>query len=363
MTSLPTIYWRSILARLFSATLLLLGVLVMIFVLIDFSENSDDFADNGASAAQVFGTYYANYIPEMIRLVLPVAVFIATLFVAGRMSERLEFTTLKAAGVGLWRQLAPFLFFGIVTAAALSASDALLIPQSNLKRFDFERKYLSGRTERLETGVVFRQESEHSILNISFYDPLNQFGYQMQLIEYDGERISRWTKAARITWIDSLGIWRLQQVDQKVIDPQGYVHIREAGRDTTLGVFPSDLSRRTSDMYQLTYPEALDYLRSLDRLGIGHLLLPVVQFHGRLFYPLSVLTVIVIGFSISNSRIQGGRGFQVASGLILSFLYLTLMKVAEPFGAAGILAPEWAAFLPHGVFIAVAAGLLGAVRR
>lgn len=359
----PTLYWRSTLWRLTTASALLLGVLVVIFVLIDFSENSDDFADNGATAAQVFGTYYANYIPEMARLVLPVAVFIATLFVAGRMAERLEFTTLKAAGVGLGRQIAPFAFYGLVAAGLLSGFDAFLIPESNLRRFEFERKYLSGRTERLETGVVFRQESENAILNISFYDPLNRFGYQMQLIEFDGERISRWTKAARITWIDSVGMWKLQQVDQKQILPEGFHHLREAGRDTVLGVRPADLSRRSSDIFQLTYPEALDYLRSLDRLGIGHLLLPVVQFYGRLFYPLSVLTVIVIGFSISNSRIKGGRGFQVASGLVLSFLYLTLMKVAEPFGAAGILAAEWAAFLPHGVFMGVAAALLAAVRR
>ena len=140
-------------------------------------------------------------------------------------------------------------------------------------------------------------------------------------------------------------------------------HIRQGGKRGMMQGCMGPDAVKGSDIFQLTYPEALDYLRSLDRLGIGHLLLPVVQFYGRLFYPLSVLTVIVIGFSISNSRIKGGRGFQVASGLVLSFLYLTLMKVAEPFGAAGILAAEWAAFLPHGVFMGVAAALLAAVRR
>ncbi|MDZ7756063.1 LptF/LptG family permease [Rhodohalobacter sp.] len=58
-------------------------MLIFIFIMVDFSENSDDFADQGATMAEIFNRYYLNYIPEMTRLVLPVAVFVACLFLTG----------------------------------------------------------------------------------------------------------------------------------------------------------------------------------------------------------------------------------------------------------------------------------------
>lgn len=359
----PFIYWRSVIVKLTGATVLLLGVLVMIFVLMDFSENSDDFTDNGAPIRLILGVYYLNYIPEMIRLVLPVAIFVGTLFLAGRWSERLEFTAYRAAGVPERNLIAPFLFFGMVSASLLSSADAFLIPESNLKRFDFERQYLSGKSERLESGVVFRQESEQSILNINFYDAINQYGYQMQLMEFEEEALKKWTKASRMIWIDSLSIWRLRQVEQRIFDEDAYLVVEENLMDTTLSILPEDLLRRSNDMYQLNYPEALHYLQSLERLGIGDLQLPVVQFFGRLFYPLSIIIVSMIGFTISTgSQRHGGRGFQIAMGLVISFVYLTLMKIAEPFGAEGIVHPAIAAFLPHGFFLLVALAMMTARR-
>ncbi len=344
------------------ATLLLLGVLVVIFVLMDFSENSDDFTDNGAPLNLILGVYYLNYIPEMIRLVLPVAIFVGTLFLAGRWSERLEFTAYRAAGVPERKLLAPFLFFGVTCAVLLSSADAFLIPESNLRRFDFERQYLSGKSERLESGVVFRQESEQSILNINFYDALNQYGYQMQLMEFNEESLTKWTKASRMIWIDSLSIWRLRQVEQRIFSENSFQVIEENLVDTTLSILPEDLLRRSNDMYQLTYPEAVHYLQSLKRLGIGDLQLPVVQFYGRVFYPLSIILVSMIGFTLSTGTQRHGRGVQIASGLVISFVYLTLMKITEPFGAEGILHPAVATFLPHGFFFIIAVLLMSARR-
>jgi lipopolysaccharide export system permease protein len=64
-------------------------------------------------------------------------------------------------------------------------------------------------------------------------------------------------------------------------------------------------------------------------------------------YPISIIVVCIIGFAIATERRKGGKGFYIAAGLSFSFIYLTLMKVIEPFGAAGTLTPEFTAFFPH----------------
>ena len=64
---------RYVLVRFLAASGLLLALLIVTFVVLDYVEYVDDFLDRGATQAEVFGTYYLHYIPEIVRLVSPLA--------------------------------------------------------------------------------------------------------------------------------------------------------------------------------------------------------------------------------------------------------------------------------------------------
>jgi lipopolysaccharide export system permease protein len=100
----------------------------------------------------------------------------------------------------------------------------------------------------------------------------------------------------------------------------------------------------------LTYAEALDYIASIKRSGSGRLELPLTQLWGRFLYPFGILIVSIIGFTIGFVRRRGGQGVPIAIGLSVSFVYLTLLKVLEPIGYAGLMPPFFAALLPHVLF-------------
>lgn len=82
-----------------------------------------------------------------------------------------------------------------------------------------------------------------------------------------------------------------------------------SGKDTTLSILPQDLARSTSDIYQLSYREAVDYIESIKRSGAGGVNIPTVQYYGRLAYPLSIIVVILIGFAVASVRRRGGKVF------------------------------------------------------
>ena len=113
------------------------------------------------------------------------------------------------------------------------------------------------------------------------------------------------------------------------------------------------MSRSTSDIYQLSYVEAQDYIASIIRSGAGGVNIPKVQYFGRLAYPISIIVVMIIGFAVASVRRRGGRGIYLAVGLAISFLYLAFMKIAEPFGYYGTITPQMAATLPHVSFFIV----------
>ena len=326
--------------------------------MIDFSENSDDFTDKGAKMAEIWGSYYLNYIPEMIRLVLPVAIFTACLFLTGQLSERLEITALKAAGVSLYVLIIPYLVFASITSITISFLDAKIIPKSNVERIAFEQKYIKRKSENLDRSDIYRQLSSNSILRVNYFDKNQNIGYRIQIVKYDDQKVQKTITANRMNWNEEEQKWELSSVKVRKFTEYGYKETNIGLIDTSLSVLPRDLSRTTSDIYQLTYEEASDYIDSILRSGAGSVNIPLVQYYGRVAYPFSIIVVIIIGFAVASVRRRGGKGIYIAAGLTISFLYLAFIKISEPFGYYDTLSPLTAATLPHIFFFCVGITLL-----
>lgn len=354
---------RYIFFRMLTITLFVMLVLIFIFIVIDFSENSEDFSDNGATFAEIFGVYYLNYIPEIIRLIIPVAVFVACLYLTGQMAERLEITALKAAGVSLYRLILPYLAFACLITATISYLDGFVIPDANETRIAFESEYLSGKTDKIDTNRIFRQESENVIFKINYFNPEKGIGYRVDVVNFEADSIREKLFIQRMIWKEQKQQWKLENVTKQTFSELGYSEVHIDSTDTTLNIYPRDLTRKTSDIYQLTYPEAQNYIQSIERSGAGGIEQPQVQLYGRYAYPFSIIVVTIVGFSLASVRREGGKGFYIAAGLAVSFLYLVMMKVIEPFGGQGQIDPMLAAILPHLIFLITGVGILYNARK
>lgn len=344
--------------RLLGITLFVLGVLIFIFIIIHFSDHSEDFTDRGATISQILSVYYLNYIPEMARMVAPVAVFIASLYLTGQMADRYEILALKAAGVSMYRLMVPYLLFAVIVTISISYLDAYIVPDANQEREEFARKYLNSETSQSKTSNIFRQINPQSILQINYYDKSKQKAFNVDIVNFEGDSIAHSSNIQKMLWLDSLQQWRLYQIERKIYSAKGYITLHNDSTDTTFNITPADLARSTSDIYQLSWPEAQNFIQSLQASGATSVDSQKVEFYGRLTYPWSVIIVTIIGFAIASERRKVGNGFYVAAGLLISFVYLAVMKIIEPFGAEGLLEPLTAALIPHLFFLIVALILL-----
>lgn len=345
---------RQIIGRMAAITGLVLFLLIFIFVLIDYSENSDDFTDRGAEWSQVWNAYYLPYIPEIIRLVSPVAVFTACLLIMGLMSQRLEWTALKSAGVSLMRIQRPFLLFAAFMAVSVSFLDGFVIPHANAKRLAFEREYILSGSDRVDRSTIYRQDSPERILTINFYSPGDSIAYRVAGYRFEDGRITDAYDVQRMRYDGATGRWIMYDVRHTRYDSVRVTTDRHLELSVDWNVEPRDLARTTNDVYQLTYPEVRQYLASLERVGAGSLEMPQVQYYGRLWYPVSLIAVVFMGVAIAARRFRGGTGMNLGIGLAVSFLYLAMMKLLEPFGYSGAIHPMLTAALPHLFFLGVA---------
>src|SRR5690606_14716512 len=126
--------------------------------------------DRGATRRQVFFTYYPSYVPEIVRLTSPLALFLACIYVTGRLAQTLQITALQTSGVSLYRLLAPYVFAGLVVTGFMFWFNGWVVPGSNRVVLDFERRYLRDAPQELDVSDIHRQNRPGNYVTVGFFD-------------------------------------------------------------------------------------------------------------------------------------------------------------------------------------------------
>lgn len=124
----------------------------------------DQLIANGQNAI-VFLEFTALSLPTVIRLVLPMSTFAATVYVTNRLSSESELTVMQATGFSPWRLARPVFLFGVIIAVMMSILTHFLVPSSTAQLSQRQKEVTENVTARLLTEGTFL----HPGKGITFY--------------------------------------------------------------------------------------------------------------------------------------------------------------------------------------------------
>ena len=354
-----------VLRRFLSGTALLLVLLVATFIVLDLAERIDDFLDRGATTAQIFGEYYLYYVPDILRLTSPLALFLAAVYVTSRLAQSMQLTAIHMAGVSTARYMRPFLVVGLGVTAGMLAFNGFVVPRANTVVHAFQNQYYRDAPEGSSGSEIVRQMAPGVVLTARYFDRERSQAFRVSVVEMDsGRGLARRLDAAQMTWNDSLATWQGVDVSVRAFDDGGAeTYAYHAQLDTALAVRPRDLAQSERDAERLTVLEARDYVQSLERAGVTERGRPLVAYYNKFAYPVANLILVLLAVPMAARRRRGGQAAQLALGLGVAFVYLALQKTIEPLGYVQTIPPVVAAWLPHLVFALVAALLLARANR
>lgn len=122
-------YDRYILSQL----LLLFGLFSLILVGVFWINRAVTLFDRliaDGQSALVFLEFSALTLPNLIRIVLPIAAFAASVYVTNRLHGESELTVMRATGSSPWRMARPVLVFGVLVGLMMSILSHVLLPAS-----------------------------------------------------------------------------------------------------------------------------------------------------------------------------------------------------------------------------------------
>src|SRR5882762_8108465 len=104
---------------------------ISIWFIFDISDNISTFLDERISRSLI-AKYYLTQVPQILVILLPVALLLALLFCLGRMSRSNEIVSMLTAGVSVPRFLLPLILIGFLTVCASAALNYALAPHADL---------------------------------------------------------------------------------------------------------------------------------------------------------------------------------------------------------------------------------------
>ncbi len=337
--------------------MLLVLALVVFFILLHYIEYVDDFIDRQAPMREIYLIYYPNYIPEIVRLISPLALFLACLYVTARMAQSLQIVALLTSGVPARRLMSPYIVFAVAVTGFMTVFNGWVVPETNRTVLKYDELYLKEAPRLIDKSNIHRQSGPQSVVTAGYYDRQSKTAYRVVLQRFNtnGSLVER-LDAPRMQWQDSL--WHLptgarRQFGERIEQRSEVVEL-----DTFLNVLPRDIARMETDIESMTIPVAHGYVRALRRSGAANTGRPEVGYYAKFAYPLANLVVVLLAFPLVIKRRRKGQTLQIGCGLLLAFGYLSVQKLFEPFGYAGELGPVFTAVAPHVLFLLIAAGML-----
>lgn len=344
---------------LVTAAFSLLAVL-LIFIVIDAMEKLDDFIDKQADWNTIL-LYYVYFMPEIIKLIIPVAMLLASLFVTARLTAQGEWTAFKASGVSLYRLLVPYLAVAVLVSAASVYFNGWIVPFANKKKFTIERVYLHKDVVSASGANIYIQDSPTRILSMGYFDDTRNIASRVSIQDFSianlTEMVGR-VDAVSMVWDSTAHSWILQNGTRRWF-AEGQERLEEFVTQATgpLHFDPDDLRKKQQKPDEMSYYDMKEFIENQQRAG-QDVARWQVDFYSKISFPFATVIVVLFGVPFSSIRRRGGVGVQLGISLLICFVYLIFMKVSQVFGYNGDVNPLLTAWSANILFFAAAVQIL-----
>lgn len=345
------ILYRYILKSFINTLVFSLVALCTIFLIVNLLDNLDEFLDQKASIL-VISEYYASAFPEIIKMLMPVAILISTLFTVGKFSSQNEITAMKSGGMSLYKIMYPLAIFCMLLSFGQLYFNGWIVPKVNTRKIQMEVQYLEKDKKDGPLYNLYLRDNPKRNLVMGFFDADEQFGTKISIDEFSSDtcpRIIKKYEAERIQWDPAAKSWRLLNCVIRKFD---------SVKSTTEfhDIYNIKLTLKQNQMKylqklpdQMNFDEFKSYINVMKQGGkdVRKLL---IEYYGDYALPFANFIIILFAVPFASIKKRGGIAMQIAAAMVITFTYLVFIKVGQTIGFSMNLEPIISAWMANIIF-------------
>ena len=341
------------LTKSFLATIVFaLLAFTLVFLIIDIMENLDDFIDQNV-AGYIIAYYYLVFTPDIIKLMIPVAVLFSALFTVGKASNLSELTAIKAGGVSIYRLMAPFIVTTLFICFVAIIFSGYIVPIANKAKINIQREYLKKGFSNAASNIFF-QDSPTRLVSISFFDENKEVAHRVSIQNFDPNdptKIISRTDTPTMAY-DSLNhYWKALN---GTIRTFGYNKENVSSFQdkilADLNFRPNELIEKQQKPEEMNLGQLKKLIRTQEMVGTDPTRAQI-EYYSRFSFSMASLIVVFFGLTISSNRRGSSLGSQIGINILATFIYLVFMKVSNAFGKNGSMNPMLTAWFANFLFL------------
>jgi LPS export ABC transporter permease LptG len=323
-----------------------------IYIIFDFFQLLGDIVRNHVAALVVL-KYYWYLCPQVIYLMFPLSILVATLVNFGLLTKTNQITAIKATGISLYRIALPIILAALIGSASMFVLEDLYLPQMN-QRQDALRNQIKGKPAqtyyRPDRQWIFGQSER--IFNYRFFDADRDVFANLSIFELDPQtfKLAKRIYASRAFWEPHLHRWVMEQGwvreisgDQVTYQPFAVSTFDELSEE------PPYFKKEVKPSAQMNAFELRRYIIELSQSGFDVVRLSV-QFYHKFSFPLMAFVVVLIGIPFSFTMGNKGALSGIALSIGIAIVYLSTAGMFEAMGNLSQLPPIIAAWSPDILF-------------
>jgi lipopolysaccharide export system permease protein len=350
---------KYIIKKFITTFLFAIALFIVISIVIDIGEKTDDFIKSQLGVWKIFTEYYLSFVPYIAALLFPLFVFISVIFFTSKMAGRSEMIAILAGGTSFNRILRPYFFTGLFLAVVLFLASAFVVPRAEVKRTGFVAKYVDGNSSynalvRKAQNLYFRVDS-FSYLGIRSYDTNSKNGGPVFLYRIKNDVVDYNMRASSMRWDTAIKKWKLENIFERTIKGMKESTYTTPSKILTFNgsLKPNDLRSDDYAKDKMTTPELQHSIDMQTQRGGENINELKIEKYHRIATPVSVIILTMIGAILSIRKVRGGSGVHLAIGVVSAATFIVMDRFSTIFSTKGNLPPILAAWIPNLVFILV----------
>jgi LPS export ABC transporter permease LptG/LPS export ABC transporter permease LptF len=324
-----------------------------VYMIFDFFQLLGDIVRNHAGAWLVLN-YYRFLSPQVLYLMLPLSILVATLVNFSLLAKTNQVTAVKAVGISLYRLSVPVLVLAALVGAGMFLLAEDYLPDTN-QRQNALRNEIKGKPPqtylRPDREWIFGQSSR--IYNYRFFDPDHNVFADLSVFEFDPATfaMTRRIYARRAFWEAPIHGWVLEDGWERDLDGSKVTAYRRFAVTSyrELTEPPSYFKKEVKTSEQMSVGELRRYIAELRQSGFDVVQLSV-QWYRKFAYPLMALVIVLIAIPFSFSMGRKGALTGVALAIGIAIVYWSSSSLFEAMGNLDQLPPAVAAWSPDLLF-------------
>jgi lipopolysaccharide export system permease protein len=343
---------RYILREYTKTLLIILLAFSVLMIVVEVSDRMPRLIRKGATAEDM-AAYFLLRLPYLFLLTSPVVVILSGMFLMNMLSKYNESLAIRSAGISVVRMVTPLFWLGLFISIIVMLLGEFVLPRAEeYRQYIYQEKIKNQKVEdkKMRSKIHYLGKN-NNLYYIGFFDGYRNTIKTIDITTFDPVNgdIDRKITAKNAVWVEDK--WVLEDCRIRYFDEN---KIRVEYFDSTtiaeIDVTPLDFIKSAKKPLSMNFFELKDYINRLKKIGES-VNKELVELNLKVSFPFSNLIILLfcVPLVTASSRTKG-RGLMFGFGLLVCFLYLSMLRISQSLGINGVLSPLVAAWIPNIIF-------------